>query len=93
MHPTFVATVTASPNKFIANTHITQTGPDNPRALDAKEYAKVFESLGIEAVPCNSIEDAVVRAIAWAKEAKLPIISLGSLYMYGDVCKALAKIK
>lgn len=67
--------------------------PDNPRALDAKEYAKVFESLGIEAVPCNSIEDAVVQAIAWAKEAKLPIISLGSLYMYGDVCKALAKIK
>lgn len=67
--------------------------PDNPRALDAKEYAKVFESLGIEAIPCNSIEDAVAQAVAWAKETKLPIVSLGSLYMYGDVCRALEKTK
>ena len=67
--------------------------PDNPRALSAKEYAKVFDSLGVEAVACDSVEDAVNNAVVWAKENNASIISLGSLYMYCEVAEAVKKQK
>lgn len=59
--------------------------PDNPRALPAKDYAEVFEALCVGAVPCDSVNDAVAQALAWAKETGKPVICLGSLYMYGEV--------
>ena len=65
--------------------------PDNPRALSAKEYAKVFDSLGVEAVACDSVEDAVNNAVVWAKENNASIVSLGSLYMYCEVAAAIKK--
>ena len=65
--------------------------PDNPRALSASEYAKVFEQKGIVSVACDSVASAVDGALAFAKENNKPIISLGSLYMYGDIVKALGK--
>lgn len=65
--------------------------PDNPRALDAVEYAKVFSSLGIEAVACGPVEDAVKNAVAWAKENNESIVSLGSLYMYCSVAATINK--
>ena len=67
--------------------------PDNPRALSAEEYAGVFNSLGIEAVSCCSVEDAVGAAISWAEENNTAIVSLGSLYMYGEVAAAMGKVK
>ncbi|MBQ8410001.1 MAG: bifunctional folylpolyglutamate synthase/dihydrofolate synthase [Clostridia bacterium] len=63
--------------------------PDNPRALSASEYAQVFEGLGIPAVACDTVENAVTRALAWGKESGTPIVCLGSLYMYGEVVKAI----
>ncbi len=63
--------------------------PDNPRALKADKYAEVFEALGVEAVACDSVDDAVSSAIKWAKENDKPIISLGSLYMYCEVAAAV----
>ena len=65
--------------------------PDNPRALPAEDYARVFSSLGVNAIACGSIEDAVASALLWAKKTKSPVICLGSLYMYGDIVKALGK--
>ena len=65
--------------------------PDNPRALPASDYAEVFSSLGVSAIACDSVESAVSAALLWASEAKRPIICLGSLYMYGDVVRALGK--
>ena len=59
--------------------------PDNPRALDSESYAGVYRSRGIPAEPSGSIPEAVGKAFAAAKEKKLPLIILGSLYMYGDV--------
>ena len=66
--------------------------PDNPRALAAEKYADVFESLGVHAVACASVKEAVASAYAFAKESGIPVVSLGSLYMYGEVVCALREI-
>lgn len=63
--------------------------PDNPRSLNAADYAKVFTSLGITAVSADSIPSGVAKAIALAKESGRPLMILGSLYMYGDVKVAI----
>ena len=63
--------------------------PSNPRALGAEEYADVFRSLGVKAVACDSVDAAVENAIAWARENGRAVVSLGSLYMYGEVYKAV----
>ncbi len=67
--------------------------PDNPRALTAEKYAEVFGRLGIEAVACDSVENAVSSAIKWAKENDMQIVSLGSLYMYCEVAETVLKSK
>ena len=67
--------------------------PENPRALSAEEYASVFESLGVSAVACPSVAAAVDAAIEYARSKKLAIVSLGSLYMYGEVASALKNNK
>ena len=65
--------------------------PDNPRALSAEEYAKVFAEKGIPSVACASVSEAVEAAFSWAKKNDKPIISLGSLYMYCEVVAAIKK--
>lgn len=65
--------------------------PDNPRALDAESYAKVFSSLGVDSLTCTSVDDAVKNALDWARENDKPIVSLGSLYMYCEVAEAVKK--
>ena len=67
--------------------------PDNPRALPASEYAKVFAQKGIVSVACDSVASAVDGALAFAKENNKPIISLGSLYMYCEVAQAIKNAK
>lgn len=57
--------------------------PDNPRALPAEEYAKVFEENGIKATSFKNISDAVKTAL----EKKISTFAVGSLYMYKDVKK------
>ncbi|MCQ2513399.1 MAG: bifunctional folylpolyglutamate synthase/dihydrofolate synthase [Lachnospiraceae bacterium] len=58
--------------------------PDNPRALEAAELAKIYEGMGIPAIPCASIGEAV--DMAFEKAGKDGIIcALGSLYQIGDI--------
>lgn len=66
--------------------------PDNPRALPSSEYAKLFNSLGVGNLACPSVDSAVKSAVDWARKENCPVICLGSLYMYGDICRALDKI-
>lgn len=66
--------------------------PDNPRSLPAADYARVFEQLGVSALPCTSVNEAVKSGIAYAKENNIPLVSLGSLYMYGEVKAAISDI-
>ena len=63
--------------------------PDNPRSLDTSLYAEEFRKCSVEAYASESIPDAVRHAVRTACERNLPIVSLGSLYMYGDVKRAL----
>jgi dihydrofolate synthase/folylpolyglutamate synthase len=65
--------------------------PDNPRALPSGEYAKVFEALGVAAEAYSTVDQAVTRALAWAKESKLPVVCLGSLYMYGEIRESILR--
>jgi len=64
--------------------------PNNPRALDANEYAKEFLRQGIEAKGFNTVEAAVQAAVDAAKKKGSAVACLGSLYMYSEVEKALA---
>lgn len=66
--------------------------PRNPRALDAEEYASVFRAHKVDAVAYADIEDAVRAAIEDSKKNGLPLICLGSLYLYSDVYNAVKKV-
>ena len=59
--------------------------PSNPRALDAVEYAKVFERYGVKAKGYDELSEAVVAAKRYARDNSKPLVCLGSLYMYGDI--------
>lgn len=63
--------------------------PDNPRALSAEELAHVFESDGVRAQACDSVAQALSYARELASERGIPVVALGSLYMYEAVYNAL----
>ncbi len=59
--------------------------PDNARALDPKILADVFSEHGIPAAAYEDISQALNDAIALAKQKKLPLMIIGSLYMYKQI--------
>lgn len=61
--------------------------PDNPRALTAVEYAQVLGEAGIEAVASESISVAFEKAKNAAARDSVPLICLGSLYVYSSLAK------
>ncbi len=63
--------------------------PDNPRALDAGRLAACFANAGIKAKACPSMKDAVRSAYSYADSRGIPLIAMGTLYMYNDFKKAL----
>ncbi len=65
--------------------------PDNPRALTASEYKLVFDKKGIKAIECKNVEDAVLKAMEDSAQKGIPMVALGSLYMYGEVAKEVQK--
>lgn len=65
------------------------THPDNPRALNAEALAECYRSTGTAAHAESDVESAVKKAFALAKEKGLPLLCLGSLYMYRQVRDAL----
>ncbi len=67
--------------------------PDSPRALKSDDLASVFGEFGIKSTPFDDIESGVAEAYVKAKTQNMPLIMLGSLYMYGDVFKAFEKAK
>ncbi len=67
--------------------------PDNTRALPAEEYCKVLHAFGVEAVPCSSIEDAVIKATKATSIDNRALCCLGSLYTYGEIIKTINTIK
>jgi len=65
--------------------------PDNPRALPAEELSEALHAGGISSSPCGSMDEAVERALALARAAGMPVVALGSLYMYREFTEALDK--
>ena len=64
--------------------------PNTPRALSAKEYAAQFASHQIESLAFDCIEDGVRAAVRDSRENGVPLVCLGSLYLYADVADAVA---
>ena len=66
--------------------------PNNPRSLDCQTLAGSFSAKGIPACAFHDLEECVKSAYSYAKEKNLPLIAMGSLYMYKDFINALDKI-
>ena len=63
--------------------------PDNPRALDAEEYAEVLRDAGVQAEAFDSLGSAVRAAREAAKLDSVPILCLGSLYVYSSLIQEI----
>ena len=63
--------------------------PDNPRALTAEKYARILSDSGVKAIPCSSIDEAVILATKEARDKNTALLCLGSLYTYSQVVSAL----
>ena len=65
--------------------------PDNPRALRGDEYAEVLKSNGVSAVAFESLENAFYKAREEALAAKVPLVCMGSLYIYSELIPLVEK--
>ena len=63
--------------------------PDNHRALGERKYAALFCKDGIEAHSSRSVENGVKKALEASKKEGVPLLALGTLYMYKDVRNAV----
>ena len=59
--------------------------PDNPRALDAAEYAAVLAERGVEAKAYGTVSEALEAGKRLAEASHTALVCLGSLYMYKEV--------
>ena len=66
--------------------------PDNARSLPADDLAAVYKELGIPAAGFATVADGVNVAFTAAKERGLPLIAMGSLYLYREFMEALEAI-
>ena len=67
--------------------------PDNPRALSASEYAEVLNSRGVKALPYDSLSQALRDAYDTAARENIPLVCLGSLYMYSELIEEFEKLR
>ena len=59
--------------------------PDSPRALSSKEYAETLTKKGIDAKAYDTLKEALTAAKNSAKQDGVPLICLGSLYVYASL--------
>ncbi|MPM24598.1 hypothetical protein SDC9_71081 [bioreactor metagenome] len=67
----------------IAESFVTVT-PNNPRAMQAEELAKLLQEHGLNAVSCRSVQEGVSKALEQSGSNGI-VCALGSLYLLGDV--------
>jgi len=63
--------------------------PSNPRALTAEEYAAHFHAHKLEATAYADVPSALRAATASCRAEQIPLLCLGSLYLYASVLTAL----
>ncbi len=64
--------------------------PPSVRALSADAYAQALSLHGIEATPYESLSSALCAARAAAKRDGVPLLCLGSLYLYASILPLLS---
>lgn len=67
--------------------------PANKRSLGSEALAEVFTSHGIEAEAFSELPEGVRAAYEYARERGVPLIALGSLYMYKEFTEALGRVE
>ncbi|MBQ9796416.1 MAG: bifunctional folylpolyglutamate synthase/dihydrofolate synthase [Clostridia bacterium] len=72
--------------------HAFTVTPDNPRALKAVEYATAFQNHKVPASAYESVEEGVRAAVEASRAENVPLICLGSLYLYHDVADAVRRV-
>ncbi len=65
--------------------------PDSPRALSSEEYAATLNGAGIEATSYTTLSDALKAAKDAAKKDGVPLVCLGSLYVYSSLMDEMKK--
>ena len=65
--------------------------PSNERSLDSAGVESEFRTFGVEAYSFDSIDEGVRAAMDDAERGNIPLVCLGSLYMYADVKSAVLK--
>lgn len=68
----------------ITDTAFTVT-PHSPRALSAKDYARVLQNAGVNATPFDTIKTGFAAAKETASVQGKPLVCIGSLYLYADL--------
>ena len=66
--------------------------PDNPRALTAQELAGYLSSFGKPVTACDTVAEGVRLAIDHAGKSGT-VLCYGSLYLLGDVIRAVEETK
>ena len=66
--------------------------PDNPRALTAQELAGYLSSFGKPVTACDTVDEGVRLAIDHAGKSGT-VLCYGSLYLLGDVIRAVEETK
>lgn len=72
--------------------HAYTVTPNNPRALNAEEYAEVLSHHGIPSTPFLSLSTALKKALNDAEKDGVPLFCMGSLYMYSELMNAFENI-
>lgn len=68
------------------------TVPSNPRALSSDKYAECCRSFGCSAYSVPSVDDAVKTAYEDSKKRNVPLLVMGSLYLYSEFRESFDKI-
>ena len=63
--------------------------PDNPRSLDSHTMADTFAQKAIPAQAFPELSEGVAAAYQYAARKDIPLIALGSLYLYREFVSAL----
>lgn len=73
-------------------THAITVTPKNDRALPAIRYSDVLASRGVMSDYALTVSDGVKAAVETARRESLPVVCLGSLYLYREISDCIAKI-
>ena len=67
--------------------------PSNPRALDGKQLAEEVRNFHQKVEACDSVTEALKKALQQVKEKKEPVLAFGSLSYLGELKRAIEVMK